>query len=61
MTKAERLQEMIWPYLYRGYSDVGIAEQLQVDRTTVYRDRVELEREYAFFQADLGSYRLDRV
>src|SRR4030042_6314675 len=61
MTKAERLQEMVWLYLQRGYSDIEMAERLGVDRTTVYRDRMELELENAFIQDDQGRYRLDRM
>lgn len=60
-TKAERLQEMIWLYLQRGYTDIEMAVRLDVDRTTVYRDRMELEREHLFIEEDAGRYRLDRV
>jgi CRISPR-associated endonuclease/helicase Cas3 len=52
---------MIWLYLQRGYSDIEMAERLGVDRTTVFRDRSELETEHAFCQDDQGRYRLERM
>ncbi len=61
MAKAQRLQEMIWLYSQRGYSDLEMADRLQVDRTTVYRDRMELEIEHVFVQDEQGRYRLDRM
>jgi CRISPR-associated endonuclease/helicase Cas3 len=61
MTKAERLQEMIWLYMQRGYSDIEMAERLGVERTTVYRYRIELEREHVFVQDNQGRFRLDRM
>jgi CRISPR-associated endonuclease/helicase Cas3 len=61
MSRAERLQEMIWLYLQRGYSDIEMAERLGVDRTTVFRDRSELETEHGFSQDDQGRYRLERM
>jgi len=60
-TKVERLQEMIWLYLQRGYTDIEMAARLDVDRTTVYRDRTELEREHSFVEEGAGRYRLDRI
>jgi len=61
MSRAERLQEMIWLYLQRAYSDIEMAERLEVDRTTVYRDRMDLSLEHLFVQDDQGRYRLDRM
>ncbi len=61
LTKAERLQQMIWLYLQRGYTDIEMAERLGVDRTTVYRDRLELETEHIFIHEIDGRYRLDRM
>jgi predicted DNA-binding transcriptional regulator YafY len=46
MTKSERLAEMKRLYVQRAYTDIEMAERLGVDRTTVYRDRVELTGEY---------------
>ncbi len=66
MTRAERLREMERLYLQRAYSDIEMAERLstpdhRVDRTTVFRDRGELEREAPFSQDMDGRYRIDRV
>jgi CRISPR-associated endonuclease/helicase Cas3 len=61
MTRAERLQDMIWLYLQRGYSDIEMAERLGVDRTTVFRDRAELESEHVFSRDEQGRYRLERM
>lgn len=61
MSKAERLQEMIWLYLQRAYTDIEMAERLGVDRTTVFRDRTELETAHVFSQDEQGRYRLERM
>jgi len=61
MTKAERLQEMKRLYIQRAYTDIEMAERLGVDRTTVYRDRMELTTEYPVEPDDEGRYRIDRV
>jgi CRISPR-associated endonuclease/helicase Cas3 len=52
---------MIWLYLQRGYSDIEMSERLGVDRTTVFRDRTELESEHGFSQDEQGRYRLERM
>ncbi len=61
MTKADRLQEMVWLYLQRAYSDSEMAERLGVDRTTVFRYRTELEIEHVFKEDENGRYRLERM
>ena len=61
MTKAERLQEMKRLYIQRAYTDIDMAERLGVDRTTVYRDRIELTGEYPIEQDDEGRYRINRL
>jgi CRISPR-associated endonuclease/helicase Cas3 len=61
MTKAERLQEMKRLYVQRAYTDIEMAERLGVERTTVYRDRIELTAEYPIEQDDQGRYHIDRV
>jgi CRISPR-associated endonuclease/helicase Cas3 len=48
-------------YIQRAYSDIEMAERLGVDRTTVYRDRVELTREYPVEPDDQGRYRIPRT
>ncbi len=60
MTRAERLQEMEYLYLLRSYSDMEMADRLGVDRTTVYRDRIELEGRIRIYQDDSGRHRIDR-
>ncbi len=60
MTKAERLKEMELLYYHRAYSDAEMAQRLGVDRTTVYRDRLELEAEVPFVQESPGKWRIDR-
>ena len=50
MTKAERLAEMKRLYIQRGYTDAEMAEKLNVDRTTIYRDRMDLTLEYPIEQ-----------
>ncbi len=60
MTKAERLAEMKRLYIQRAYSDIEMAERLGVDRTTVYRDRVELTTEYPIEPDEQGRYRINR-
>jgi CRISPR-associated endonuclease/helicase Cas3 len=50
MNKAERLTAMKQLYVQRAFTDIEMAERLDVDRTTVYRDRLELEGEYPFLK-----------
>lgn len=61
MTKAERLREMEWLYIQKGWTDIEMAERLHVDRTTVFRDRVLLEREHPFLQDSQGRWKIDRM
>lgn len=61
MTKAERLEEMKRLYIQRAFSDVEMAERLGVDRTTIYRDRVELTREYPVEPDDEGRYYIPKT
>ena len=60
MTKSERLQDMKRLYIQRAYSDIEMAERLKVDRTTVYRDRMELTTEYPIEADEQGRYRIPR-
>ncbi|MCU0486852.1 MAG: CRISPR-associated helicase Cas3' [Anaerolineales bacterium] len=59
MTKNERLEQMKWLYFQRAYSDEEMAQVLQVNRTTVYRDRLELETEYMMIEVQPGRFKLD--
>lgn len=61
MNKAERVREMERLYVQGAYSDIDLAERLGVDRTTVWRDRIEVGREYPMVQDDLGRWRIDRT
>lgn len=60
MTRAQRLQEMERLYLMRAYSDIEMADRLGVDRTTIYRDRIELEGRIPIYQDEEGRYRVNR-
>lgn len=60
MNKAQRLKEMERLYVLRAYSDIEMAEQLGVARSTVYKDRQILESEFPFVQEHDGRYRIDR-
>ena len=60
MTRNQRLESMKHLYLLRGYTDMELADRLGVNRTTVYRDRIELERTVPFYQDEEGRYRIDR-
>jgi CRISPR-associated endonuclease/helicase Cas3 len=59
-TKAERLEEMKRLYIQRAFSDIEMAERLGVDRTLVYRDRIELSGEYPIEKDDEGRYHIPR-
>lgn len=59
-TKAERLEEMKRLYIQRAYSDIEMAERLGVDRTIIYRDRIELTAEYPIEEIEKGRYHIPR-
>ncbi len=61
MTKAERLEEMKRLYIQRAYSDIELAERLGVDRTLIYRDRIELTGQYPVERDDEGRYHIPRT
>lgn len=63
MTRSERLQEIerIYTQHRGGLTDIEMAERLGVDRTTVYRDRVELERHIPFIEIEPGRWAIDRM
>ncbi|MEN4011803.1 MAG: CRISPR-associated helicase Cas3' [Bellilinea sp.] len=60
LTKSERLEEMKRLYVQRAYSDKELAERLGVDRTLVYRDRIELSCEYPIEKDQHGRYHIPR-
>ncbi|MBI5965492.1 MAG: CRISPR-associated helicase Cas3' [Chloroflexi bacterium] len=61
MAKAERLEEMKRLYIQRAYSDIEMAERLGVDRTLIYRDRIELTGQYPIEKDDEGRYHIPRT
>ncbi|GAP10225.1 CRISPR-associated helicase Cas3/ [Bellilinea caldifistulae] len=60
LTKSERLEEMKRLYIQRAYSDKELAERLGVNRTQIYRDRIELSREYPIEKDQNGRYHIPR-
>lgn len=60
-TKAERLAEMERLYYQRAYSDQEMAQRLNVDRSTAFRCRRELERTIPFVEVEPGRWRIDRT
>jgi CRISPR-associated endonuclease/helicase Cas3 len=60
MNKAERLTEMKRLYIQRAYSDIEMAERLGIDRTLVYRDRIELTAQYPIEKDEEGRYHIPR-
>jgi CRISPR-associated endonuclease/helicase Cas3 len=61
LNRVERLNEMEQLYQLRAYSDLEMAEQLGVDRSTVNRDRRLLETQLPFVIDPPGAYRIDRM
>ena len=60
LNRAERLREMERLYVQRAYSDIEMAERLEIDRSTVYRDRLLLETEYPFIQDETRRWKIDK-
>lgn len=60
-SKAERLQEMIYLYHQRAYSDAEMAERLGIDRTTAFRYRQELIPNHLFEEEGESRYRINRA
>jgi predicted DNA-binding transcriptional regulator YafY len=61
LRKAERLREMERLYCQRAFSDMEMAARLGVNRSTVFRDRRELESDCLFLQDEQGRWRIDRT
>lgn len=61
LTRAERLREMERLYVQRAFTDIEMAERLGVDRTTIYKDRIQLENSVPFSEVEPGRYRIDRT
>lgn len=59
MSRAERLREMEHLYSVRAYSDQEMANELSVDRSTAYKDRILLSTEWPFIQNEEGKWRID--
>lgn len=56
LTKAERLKDEIWLYSKRAYKDVELAKRYGVNKSTIGRDRLDLERKYMFRQDERGAW-----
>src|SRR5215216_8199071 len=61
MTKSERLAEMKRLYIQRAYSDIELAERFGVDRTIIYRHRIELTGQYPIEKDAHGRYHILRT
>jgi CRISPR-associated endonuclease/helicase Cas3 len=59
-TRSERLEEMKRLYVMQAFSDIEMARRLDVDRTTIFKDRRELESDYPFLQDTDGRWRIDK-
>lgn len=60
LARAERLTEMKRLYVQRAWTDMELAKRLDVDRTTVFKDRSALEAEYPFVEEPPGHYKIDK-
>lgn len=62
LNRANRLQEMERLYFLRAYSDSEMGEHFGVDRTVIFKDRIEMETEggLPFSEEERGRYRIDR-
>lgn len=60
MSRADRLREMERLYVLKAYTDIEMGERLGVDRTTVFKDRGELERQIPFIEIEKGRWKIDR-
>lgn len=63
MRKSERLKEMERLYFQHreGLSDIELAERFNVDRTTIFRDRNELDGPIPLYEVETGRYAVDRM
>ena len=61
MTKAERLREIERLYTLKPFSDSELAQRLDVERSTIFRDRQELSLELPIFEYEQGRYFIDRT
>ena len=61
MGRAERIREMERLYIQRGFTDIEMAERMEVDRTTAYKDRQLLESELPFVEVEPGRWKIDRL
>jgi CRISPR-associated endonuclease/helicase Cas3 len=60
MAKAERIREMERLYTQRPFSDIEMAARLGVNRTTIYRDRMEMSLEMPIVQDEEGRWKIDK-
>ena len=59
-SRAERLIEMERMYVQRGYTDIEMAMALGINRTTVWKDRTNMEGRMPFIEVRPGRWRIDR-
>jgi len=48
-------------YLLRAYTDIEMAERLQVERETVWKDRQSLMRDHEFYEVERGMWKIKRT
>lgn len=60
MNKAERLREMERLYIQRPFSDAEMAKRLGVNRSTIYRCRLDLSLEHPIEEDDDGRHFIER-
>lgn len=60
MARSERLEELKRLYIQRAWTDIELAKRLDVNRTTVFKDRSELETKYPFVEDPPGHYKIDK-
>jgi len=60
--RTELIREMERLYIDRAYSDIELADRLEVHRSTIYRARTFMEDDLGmpFIREESGRYRLDR-
>ncbi len=61
LNRADRVREMERLYIQQAFTDIEMAARLEVDRTTVYKDRVAMETEVPFVEVETGRWKIDRT
>ncbi len=58
--RAERLRELEWLYFQGPQTDVALAQKFEVNRSTIYRDRILLSTQTPLIEVDHGRWQIDR-